>query len=50
MDLSPWLDTVLAIQEFEVEIKLSLLFTTIQPEPVIVLEFEGVGNNVLTPW
>ena len=28
-DLSPWLDTVLATQEFAVEIKLSLFFTTI---------------------
>ena len=32
------------------ELKLSLVFTTIQPEPLVTLTFEGVGNNVLTPW
>jgi len=49
-DLSPWTDAVLATQEFDVAVLLSLYFTTLEPDPIVLLEFSGVGSSVLTPW
>jgi hypothetical protein len=49
-DLSPWIDTVLDVQEFDVAVLLSLYFSSIAPDPVVVLEFSGVGGSELTPW
>ena len=50
IDLTPWTDTVLDSNSFTVNVKFGQLFSSIIPEPEPVLEFRGIGNNMLSPW